>query len=335
MNGLLRSKEEAFLGMLPDFFDNYLPELPITNRERLLQKAEASLFKKGNLSTYVTLLNELPELDEVEISENGRINFELSPKVIDDVNLEKIKNIVLRLIPWRKGPFNFFGCEVDTEWNSALKWHRLCNQIEDLQGRLVLDVGSGNGYFAFRMMIEGARAVLCLEPSLQSFVQFRFCKHFLSDKPVEMLPLRSEHVKFEKRMFDTVFSMGVLYHNREPKNHLEELRRYLRLGGQLVLDTLINNTVDRPSILVPSGRYASMRNVWCVPSKQMVLDWLSESGFKDPHCIDISTTTTAEQRSTEMMPYHSLSDGLDQIDTSVTIEGYERPIRGIFLANAS
>ena len=150
-----------------------------------------------------------------------------------------------------------------------------------------------------------------------------------------MLPLRSEHVKFEKRMFDTVFSMGVLYHNREPKNHLEELRRYLRLGGQLVLDTLINNTVDRPSILVPSGRYASMRNVWCVPSKQMVLDWLSQSGFKDPHCIDISTTTTAEQRSTEMMPYHSLSDGLDQIDTSVTIEGYERPIRGIFLANAS
>ena len=78
-----------------------------------------------------------------------------------------------------------------------------------------------------------------------------------------------------------------------------------------------------------------MRNVWCVPSKQMVLDWLSQSGFKDPHCIDISTTTTAEQRSTEMMPYHSLSDGLDQIDTSVTIEGYERPIRGIFLAHAS
>ena len=78
MNGLLRSKEEAFLGMLPDFFDNYLPELPITNRERLLQKAEASLFKKGNLSTYVTLLNELPELDGVEISETGRINFELS-----------------------------------------------------------------------------------------------------------------------------------------------------------------------------------------------------------------------------------------------------------------
>ena len=128
--------------------------------------------------------------------------------------------------------------------------------------------------------------------------------------------------------------MGVLYHNREPKNHLEELRHYLRLGGQLVLDTLVN-TVDRPSILVPSGRYASMRNVWCVPSKQMVLDWLSESGFKDPHCIDISTTTTAEQRSTEMMPYHSLTDGLDQMDTSVTIEGYERPVRGIFLANAS
>ena len=334
MNGVLESGKETLLGMLPHFFDNYLHELPVGNRDRLLEVAENTLLKKGNLSTYITLLNELPKFDGVELSENGRINLELPTKFINDVDLKKIKNTVLRLIPWRKGPFDFFGCGVNTEWNSALKWHRLSDRIEDLRGRLVLDVGSGNGYFAFRMVLEGARAVLCLEPSLQSFVQFRFCKHFLSDKPVEMLPLRSEHVKFEKRMFDTVFSMGVLYHNREPKNHLEELRRYLRLGGQLVLDTLIN-TVDRPSILVPSGRYASMRNVWCVPSKQMVLDWLSESGFKDPQCIDISTTTTAEQRSTEMMPYNSLSDGLDQIDSSVTIEGYERPIRGVFLANAS
>ena len=144
---------------------SFFLELPITDRDRLLQKAEASLSKKGNLSIYVTLLNELPELDGVEISENGRINLELLANVVDDVNLKKIKNSVLRLIPWRKGPFNFFGCEVDTEWNSALKWHRLYNHIEDLQGRLVLDVGSGNGYFAFRMMLEGARAVLCLEPS--------------------------------------------------------------------------------------------------------------------------------------------------------------------------
>ena len=180
MNGLLRSKEEALLGMLPEFFDNYLLELPITNRDGLLQKAEASLFKKGNLSTYVTLLNELPELDGVEISENGRINLELLAKVIDDENLKKIKNSVLRLIPWRKGPFKFFGCEVDTEWNSAVKWHRLASRIEDLRERLVLDVGSGNGNFAFRMMLEGARAVLCLEPSLQSFVQFRFCSRTLN-----------------------------------------------------------------------------------------------------------------------------------------------------------
>ena len=334
MNGVLKSRKETLLGMLPDFFYNYLHELPVGNRDRLLQVAEDILLKKGNLSTYITLLNELPKFDGVELSENGRINLDLSTKSINDENLKKIKNTVLRLIPWRKGPFNFFGCEVDAEWNSAVKWHRLASRIEDLRERLVLDVGSGNGYFAFRMMLEGARAVLCLEPSLQSFVQFRFCKHFLLDKPVEMLPLRSEHVRFEKRMFDTVFSMGVLYHNREPKNHLEDLRRYLRLGGQLVLDTLIDSA-DRPSILVPTGRYASMRNVWCVPSKQMVLDWLSESGFNDPHCIDISTTTVAEQRSTEMMPYHSLTDGLDQMDTSVTIEGYERPVRGIFLANAS
>ena len=81
--------------MLPHFFDNYLYELPVGNRDRLLEGAENTLLKKGNLSTYITLLNELPKFDGVELSENGRINLELPTKFINDVNLKKIKNTVL------------------------------------------------------------------------------------------------------------------------------------------------------------------------------------------------------------------------------------------------
>ena len=149
-----------------------------------------------------------------------------------------------------------------------------------------------------------------------------------------MLPLRSEQVQLEEGIFDTVFSMGVLYHNRKPKIHLKDLRRYLRFGGQLILETIINSS-SKASILVPSGRYASMRNVWSVPSRKMVEDWLWQSGFDEPRCIDVSTTTIAEQRRTEMMPYHSLTDGLDDSNNDLTVEGYERPMRGLFVAFAS
>ena len=67
MNRVLESGKDTLLGMLPHFFDNYLHELPVGNRDRLLQEAESTLLKKGNLSTYITLLNELPKLDGVEL----------------------------------------------------------------------------------------------------------------------------------------------------------------------------------------------------------------------------------------------------------------------------
>ena len=40
-------------------------------------------------------------------------------------------------------------------------------------------------------------------------------------------------------VFDTVFSMGVLYHRRDPLGHLRELAECLRPGGELVLETLV------------------------------------------------------------------------------------------------
>ena len=44
-----------------------------------------------------------------------------------------------------------------------------------------MDVGSGNGYFAWRMREAGARFVVCLEPSFLSFIQFHFLNHFADD----------------------------------------------------------------------------------------------------------------------------------------------------------
>ena len=38
---------------------------------------------------------------------------------------EELKQQLKVLMPWRKGPFNLFGCLIDTEWRSDLKWSRL------------------------------------------------------------------------------------------------------------------------------------------------------------------------------------------------------------------
>jgi tRNA (mo5U34)-methyltransferase len=133
--------------------------------------------------------------------------------------------------------------------------------------------------------------------------------------------------------FDTVFSMGILYHRRSPMDHLRELRELLRPGGQLVLETLVVEGSEGTT-LVPEGCYAKMPNVWYLPSPDTLLSWMRKNGFKNPRMVDLSTTTIDEQRSTKWMAFESLADFLDPDDHSKTIEGHPAPVRAVFLAEA-
>jgi len=333
LTSLPKQVKRTFLGPLPEFFELHLPTNLTKSLGPVMEDMESNLLKMGNAPSYAMLLNQLPVVERVKIDAEDEILVGSSENCLDVADLKNIKSSILRLIPWRKGPYDFFGQRVDAEWNSALKWDRLSKHIKPLAGRLVLDVGSGNGYFAWRSICAQASAVVCLEPSLLSLAQFRFCKHFVKNAPVEMLPIRVEQFLWAKGVFDTVFSMGVLYHNRNPKEHLKDLRNNLRVGGELILETIIDRA-EEPKILVPSGRYASMRNVWSIPSIAMVEKWLLELGFSNPICVNLSTTTPAEQKTSKLMPYNSLIDGLDPRNSKLTIEGYERPTRGVFLATA-
>ncbi|MEQ8232913.1 MAG: tRNA 5-methoxyuridine(34)/uridine 5-oxyacetic acid(34) synthase CmoB [Gammaproteobacteria bacterium] len=235
------------------------------------------------------------------------------------------------LHPWRKGPFDLFGVTIDAEWRSDLKWARLAPHIASLPGRRVLDVGCGNGYYAWRMLGAGARCVVGLDPGPLPIMQFRAVRHYQPDAPLALLPLPSAALAHPLGCFDTVFSMGVLYHRRDPLAHLRELRHALAEGGELVLETLVVDRTDAVA-LAPGGRYARMRNVWQVPSPALVEAWLGAAGFVDVRLVDLTPTTTAEQRSTAWMRFESLAECLAADDPTRTVEGHPAPLRAVFLA---
>ena len=87
-------------------------------------------------------------------------------------------------------------------------------------------------------------------------------------------------------------------------------------------------------VLVPEGRYAQMRNVWFLPSVLTLESWLRKCKFKQVELVDVTPTSTLEQRSTEWMTFHSLANYLDPQDQSKTIEGHPAPVRAIFTAQA-
>ncbi len=245
---------------------------------------------------------------------------------------DKLEDALLGLCPWRKGPFELGGVSIDAEWRSDMKWDRVSQSIANLEGRNVLDVGCGNGYYALRMREAGAQSVIGIDPTLLFVMQFLAINHFAKDDSVFVLPLRLHELPGPARAFDTTFSMGVLYHQRSPIDHLRELKNSLRSKGQLVLETLYLPG-EEAFARTPTDRYARMKNVWLLPTIAELRIWLQRSGFGDIEVIDECITTTDEQRSTKWMSFDSLDKALAPDDPTLTIEGWPAPQRVVITAS--
>ncbi|QSP94570.1 tRNA 5-methoxyuridine(34)/uridine 5-oxyacetic acid(34) synthase CmoB [Marinobacter salinisoli] len=285
----------------------------------------------GDMARWLNAVHSLPEVPDIS-SDLTRSAVTLSTGApLSADQQEQLESSLRGLMPWRKGPFDFFGTYIDTEWRSDWKWDRVAPYLSDLRGRRILDVGCGSGYHCWRMLGEGAGRVIGIDPGLLFLFQFLSVKRYLGDVPVDLVPIRMEDLPDNLQAFDTTFSMGVLYHRRSPLDHLLELKGTLRKGGELVLETLV---VDGPQgySLMPEDRYGQMRNVWFLPSCDTLLRWLDRTGFENARVVDVTETTTEEQRSTDWMRFNSLQDFLDPEDPSKTIEGYPGPRRATIIA---
>ena len=321
--------------------------------ELLPQQVASSLNQErwGDLPQWQQVLADLPELIPSTIDFHDGVTLG-TPGDIDDTQRDALKTVLMGLHPWRKGPYDLFGLSIETEWRSDWKWDRLLPHIQPLNNHLVLDVGCGNGYHCWRMYGAGANRVIGIDPSPRFVHQFYALKHYAQNHistrgsspsstesqtenkqlPVDVLPLGIEDVPANLAAFDSVFSMGVLYHRRSPIDHLNELKACLKPGGQLILETLIVDG-ELGYSLVPEGRYAKMRNVWFLPSAPTLISWLRKLGFRDVRVVDNTPTRMDEQRSTEWMTFESLATFLDPHDPKRTLEGHPAPQRAIFIAH--
>lgn len=315
---------------------DYTPLLPYLQRrlaplrDCLPRDFEAG-FNHGDLPGWLAALRVLPAIqtEDVELRERVRIGGSAD---CDEQTGELLREALMALQPWRKGPFELFGLHLDTEWRSDWKWDRLLPHIQPLENRTVLDVGCGNGYHCWRMAGQGARLVIGVDSHLLFVMQYWAIRHYVTKPSVFVLPLALEGLPQKMGAFDTIFSMGVLYHRRSPMDHLLALHDCLRRGGELVLETLVIE--GGPGMtLVPQGRYARMPNVWFLPSCETLVEWMYKCGFRDVRVVDVNQTSTEEQRSTEWMTFESLPQALKADDQDLTIEGYPAPRRAVLVAD--
>ncbi len=300
---------------------------------RLIEKKEKWIHQvdiKGRryLNTFATL----PSLKPSSLDLGARQVRIGEEKDLDVTQRELLQAALVDYMPWRKGPFTVFGIDIDSEWISWLKWERLKGHMAPLHGRRILDVGSSNGYYMFRMAASEPEMILGVEPYLTFYFQYRLLNHYACLGNFYGIPAKLGEMPLIRRYFDSVFFMGVLYHHRAPHDALRHIREMLRPGGELILETLVIENKEDVA-LSPKDRYGKMNNVYFLPSIPCLMNWLSRSGFTDIRCIDVSPTTSREQRKTEWIQTESLDDFLDPDDPTRTVEGYPAPVRAIVIAN--
>ncbi len=278
----------------------------------------------GDLQHWLACIKAMPEVDPGAKTDCAA---PVLGRIVDDP--ETLRKALLGLHPWRKGPLLLGGVRIDTEWRSDWKWKRIAPYLE-LEGQQVLDIGCGNGYFGLRMLGVGAKLVVGIDPTMVFVMQWLAMQKIEPTLNNFVLPLGIEHLRAGTGNFDSVFSMGVLYHRRDPLEHLQRLKKLVRPGGQVILETLVL-AGGAEEILQPKGRYARMRNVHVVPTLSVLLTWLKRAGLVDVQVMDVSKTTPDEQRSTAWMTFESLQESLDRHDPSLTVEGYPAPVRAALL----
>ena len=318
-------------GQKPDLLetDSSHIDLVAINQIRNSRNEDVSL---SRFKDTATLIDSLPSVDELSGDVQTCFSNDVvkigSRDVINDQQLRQIEAVIQGLCPWRKGPFELFGRSIDAEWRSNLKWDRIVDSLGELRGRKVVDVGCGNGYYMFRAADQKPEMMIGVDPSVQFALTFELLQKYANVPSLQFERLGAEHMSLFDRVFDVGMCMGVVYHRKSPIEVLQSLRHSVRVGGHVIVES---QTVPGAgtTALFPKDRYAKARNVFFVPTKDCLANWVKRAGFKEVEIVSHTKVTVDEQRRTDLMTFESLADFLDPDDVQKTIEGYPAPWRTV------
>ena len=286
--------------------------------------------KHGNHSQWLDILKALPNINTKHLDYSGSKIVIGRPNEISNLERKTLENELLKLSPWRKGPFNFFGLEVDSEWRSEKKWERIKNYLPNNKGMRIGDLGCSNGYYAYKLLSLSPELIIGMDKTALFIIQFLSTKFYTRQiQELFILPCSAEEFTQENFDFDLLLSMGILYHAKNPENHIDTVYKLLKKNGYLVIETIISST--GVNINFEKGqKYAGMKNIGTIFSKKNLINLLKKYQFQNVECVDESLTTSKEQRTTRWMKGKSFQDFM--LSNGNTIEGYPPVRRAVFIA---
>ena len=289
-----------------------------------------TFFNHGHLLKWQGILDLLPEINTNHMCLTDPAIIIGKPNEINPLQKEILESALLSLSPWRKGPFNLFGLEVDSEWRCENKWKRIKDYLPKNKDMRIADLGCSNGYYSYKLLNLEPEVVVGLDKTPLYIMQFLATKYY-ANKTQELivLPCSAEEFSQEKMDFNLILSMGILYHSKKPEDHISVINKLLNKNGFVVLETIISLTQD--NINIKKGEtFAGMRNIGTIFTKDNLIKLMNISGFKNTECVNEHFTNISEQRATKWIQGKSFKDFIRP--DGRTIEGFPPVCRAIFIA---
>lgn len=170
-----------------------------------------------------------------------------------------------------QAPFEDLAASFESaERESWQKPDEVVAALGDISGMTIMDIGSGTGYFSFRLVEAGAR-VICAD------VDDRFLNHIrqrkeaegLTDEQMEIRKVPYDSSSLEVAEVDMAIIVDTYHHIQSRTEYFAEVRRGLKPGGRLVV-------VDFFKIEVPVGPPVEMKL-----SADTIVDELRSAGFQN------------------------------------------------------
>lgn len=156
-----------------------------------------------------------------------------------------------------------------SERDSWQKPDLVINFLGDISGKTVVDVGSGSGYFSFRLVEAGANVIAAdVDPDFLRMIKEKQEKYNIEQGRLTTKLIENSELNINSNSADIVFLVNVYHHISDRVEYFSNVNSKLKQDGKIVI-------VDFYKKTLPIGPSKSHKI-----SKEIVLKELDTAGFQ-------------------------------------------------------
>ncbi|MCG8307855.1 MAG: class I SAM-dependent methyltransferase [Cytophagales bacterium] len=158
------------------------------------------------------------------------------------------------------------------KWQKPDEVIRFLGEIED---KTVIDLGSGSGYFTFRLALAGAKVIAAdIDRKFIEMINEKMLNYNLSHENIKTVQIHENELNIEHNTADIILLVNVYHHISDRVDYFRKANSVLKSNGKIVI-------VDFYKRSLPVGPPKNHKI-----SKEEVIKELDEAGYKD---IDVNT----------------------------------------------